>query len=381
MKILYVTARWDPNDPDSGAGFDFLAYSLLQAWAKDITLCGPFDILPTRIERGVTRVAKVAAKKRLIKFYPSYIRHSNHAVEKMLAEYQPDVVVSKASIPLVDVRLTAPLVYLCDSTVKWVKREWPHFSKLGFWLMERWERKVIEKASHIITFSEANASILKGYYDKPAGQVSVYPIPSGIPHEYCTYEEKTINPDQPVNLLLVGKTYSGKGVDIAIEATRLCNLSGIPAQLRIVGQEGRDAENIRFMGYYYKKDPQQLQQYIENYRWAHFLIFPSRFDAAGIVPSEAAGFGVPTITNAAGGLSTTVAHDQSGIVLDKHSPAEAYFEVIRRFWENPTEYQALRQSTYQRYQSTLNWDVFGARLIDIIQKAATTAQTVVHYSL
>jgi glycosyltransferase involved in cell wall biosynthesis len=368
MKILYVTARWNPEDPDSGAGFDYLAYSSLQAWAQDLTHCGPFDIPPTRLERGITRAARLFSEKRLVKFYPSYIRFSNQAVEKMLAEYQPDVIVSKASIPLVNVKLTAPLVYMCDSTVNWVKREWPHFSKFGFWLMERWERKVINKARHIITFSEANASVLKSYYQKPAQQISVHPIPSAIPHKYSSYDEKRIHPDQPVNLVLVGKTFTGKGVDIAIEVTRLCNQSGITAQLRIVGQEGVDAENIRFMGYFHKKDPHQLQQYVDNYRWAHFLIFPSRFDAAGIVPSEAAAFGVPTITNAAGGIPTTVAHEQSGIVLGKHSPPEAYFEVIQHYWENPADYQALRQSTYQRYQSTLNWEIFGAFLSDTIQR-------------
>lgn len=367
MKILYVTARWDPKDPDSGAGVNFNAFSALQERTQDITICGPFDVPLTLIERGITRILSLFSKKRLIKFYPSYIRHSNHEVEKMLSTYQPDVIVSKASIPLVNVTLTAPLVYICDSSVNWVKQEWPHFSKLGFWVMERWERKVINKASHIITFSDANANILKTFYKKPSHQVTVHPIPSAIPHDLCSFQDKDLNPDQPVHLLLVGKTYEGKGVDIAIATTQLCHQSGIPVQLRIVGQDGNDTEHVRFMGYYSKNDPLQLQQYIENYRWAHFLIFPSRFDAAGIVPSEAAGFGVPTITNAAGGIPTTVANGKSGIVLEKHSPPEAYFNVIKQYWENPTDYQSLRQSTYQRYQRTLNWQVFGDRLYSIIQ--------------
>ena len=367
MKILYVTARWDPNDPDSGSGVNYQAFSALQAKVQDIKICGPFDTPPTLIERGITRVATYFTKKRFIKFYPSYIRQSNHAVEEMLAAYQPDVIVSKSSIPLVNIRLSAPLVYICDSTVRWVEKGWPSFSKLGFLFMARWEKKVIDKATHIITFSQANADMLIDYYHKPLSQVTVHPIPSALPHHLSSYQERSIVDGKPIHLLLVGKDYHRKGVDIAIEATRLCNQNGIPAQLRVVGQDGKDADFVRFMGLYSKSNPVQLNRYIDNYRWAHFMIFPSRFDAAGIVPSEAAGFGVPTITNAAGGLATTVKHGQSGIVLEKNSPADAYFKVIQYYWRNTLEYQTLRGSTFQRYQRTLNWEIFGDRIFSIIQ--------------
>jgi len=367
MKILYVTARWDPNDPDSGSGVNYQAYSALHAKVQDINICGPFDTPPTLIERGITRIAAHFTKKRFIKFYPSYIRQSNHAVEEMMAAYQPDVIVSKSSIPLVNVRLSVPLVYICDSSVRWVKRWWLNFSKLGFWFMERWEKKVINKATHIITFSQVNADMLIDYYHKPPQQITVHPMPSALPHHLSSYQERSIAHGKPIHLLLVGKDYHRKGVDIAIEATNLCNQNGIPAQLRVVGQDGKDSDFVRFMGLYSKSNPVQLNRYIDNYCWAHFMIFPSRFDAAGIVPSEAAGFGVPTITNAAGGLATTVKHGQSGIVLEKNSPADAYFKIIQYYWKNPMEYQTLRGSTFQRYQRTLNWEVFGDRMFSIIQ--------------
>ncbi len=368
MKILYVTARWDPKDPDSGSGVNYQAYSFLLTKVEDIQICGPFDTPPSLLERGITRIATHFTKKRLIKFYPSYIRQSNRAVTEMIAAYQPDVIVSKSSIPLVNVRLSVPLVYISDSSVRWVKSWWPNFSELGFWYMERWENKVIKKASHIITFSQANADMLVDYYHKSPQQITVHPIPSSLPHHLCSYEEKRIKDGRPIHLLLVGKDYHRKGVDIAIETARLCNENGLPAQLRVVGQDGKATDFVRFMGLYLKSDPIQINQYIENYRWAHFMIFPSRFDAAGIVPSEAAGFGVPTITNATGGLATTVSHEESGIVLEKDSPANAYFKIIQYYEKNRKEYQTLRHSTFQRYQRLLNWKVLGNRLFSIVQE-------------
>ncbi len=283
-------------------------------------------------------------------------------------DYQPDVIFSKSSVPLVNVKLSAPLIYMCDSTVKWTSDNWPLFSKTGMKIMERWERKVIEKSSNIITFSQANADVLEGYYKIPADRITVHPIPSSLPHYESDFQKKLIGSGEPLKLLLVGKEYHGKGVDIAIEATQQLNASGIPTELRIVGQDNENLDHITFMGLYEKRDPEQLKEYMDNYRWAHFLLFPSRFDAAGIVPSEAAGFGVPTITNAAGGIATTVKDGVSGVVLPKHSPASEYVRVIQHYWLHPQEYQALQESTYVRYQKELNWNVLGDKLYSIILK-------------
>ena len=375
MKLLFVTARWDPKSPDDGAGVNYNAYVALQKHIDDIKIVGPFNDELTLFERGINKLSQVFLKKRLIKFYPSYIKKSNQSVQNAINAYSPDVIFSKASIPLVNVKLKIPFVYICDSSVKWVKENWPVFSKFGLEVMEKWERKVIHKANHIVTFSQANADVLTSYYKKPVDQITVHPIPSAIPLELSGYVEKQIGKNQTLKLLIVGRDFHGKGVDIAIETTHLLNQENIPTDLRVVGLDGKDQHRVKFMGLYSKSDPQQLVEYTNQYQWAHFHIFPSRFDAAGIVPSEAAGFGVPTITNAAGGLATTVQNGVSGIVLEKHSPASAYVDVLKYYYQHPNDYQNLCQSTYERYQTELNWDVLGKRLAEIIKNTVNTHQT------
>jgi glycosyltransferase involved in cell wall biosynthesis len=368
MKLLFVTARWDPRDPDSGSGVNYNAYCELKDRIEEIEIAGPFQSHLTLFERGIQKIAGVFQKKRFIKFYPSYLRRSNTTVQKSMELFKPDVIFSKASIPLVNVELSAPLIYMCDSTVKWVTDNWPIFSKFGLKIMERWEKEVIVKAAHIITFSQANADVLENYYHIPSERITVHPIPSSLPHKNDDFLLKSMDKNQPIHLLLVGKEFHRKGVDIAIDATQLLNAQGIPTELRIVGQDGQSSENITFMGLYKKEDPEQLVQYINNYRWAHFFMFPSRFDAAGIVPSEAAGFGVPTITNAAGGITTTVKDKVSGIVLEKHSPGSEYARVIEHYRNHPDEYQALCKSTYARYLTELNWNALGDKLFSLIQE-------------
>lgn len=372
MKLLFVTARWDPKDPDSGAGVNFNAYQALKEWADEIQIAGPFGDRLTLIERGIRKIAGWFTDKRFIKFYPSYIKQSNAVVQKMISDFEPDVIFSKSSIPLVNVNLPMPLVYMCDSSIKWVTENWQPFSKLGLWIMERWERTVINKAAHIITFSKANADVLINYYHKAEDLITTHPIPSSLPQNLCSYNQKLLESSKSLNLLLVGKEFHRKGVDIAIETTQILNEKCIPTTLRIVGQDGTSSENVQFMGLYSKNNPDELIQYINQYRWAHFFIFPSRFDAAGIVPSEAAGFGVPTITNAAGGLATTVKDGVSGVVLEKDSPASQYAETIQHYWENPVEYHNLCLSTYDRYLTELNWDALGGRLREIIEKVVRT---------
>jgi hypothetical protein len=110
---------------------------------------------------------------------------------------------------------------MCDSTVKWTTDNWPLFSPIGTKIMERWERKVINKAAHIITFSHANAEILRDYYKIPMEKITIHPIPSSLPHDENDYQEKTLLPGQKIHLLLVGKQYERKGVDIAMDTVRL----------------------------------------------------------------------------------------------------------------------------------------------------------------
>lgn len=78
-------------------------------------------------------------------------------------------------------------------------------------------------------------------------------------------------------------------------------------------------------------------------------------EAAGIVCSEAAAFGVPTITNAAGGLATTVKDGVSGIALPRGSKAERYVEAIEGLINEPGNYQHLRLAARERYEHELNW--------------------------
>lgn len=100
------------------------------------------------------------------------------------------------------------------------------------------------------------------------------------------------------------------------------------------------------------------------------MIHPARFEAAGIVPSEAAAFGVPTITNEIGGLGTTVADQVSGVVLPRLSPAEAYVQALIQYLNNPDQYQVLCKTTRERFEKELNWVEVSKKVVALCEEVS-----------
>ncbi len=370
MKLLYVAGRWDPTIQNEYSGSDYGAFHMLKKQADfDVVMVGPLEGNPSLIEKFFLQGYGVLTKKRLIKYYPSCLRKIGKAINQAVKDHQPDVIFSKYSSPMVHVDIDRPFVYMCDSTIQWAKKYWREFSRLGFDIMEKWEAKSIQKSDRIITFSEANAKIITSTYHKEPEQVRVMPIPAYIPAKYLPLKG-SINKEigKTLNLLLVGKRFNLRGIDIAIEVTQKLNAQGVNTKLQIVGIEGEDQEYVSFMGVFEKENPQQIKSYFDFFRVADLLIHPSRFHSAGIVISEASAFGLPTITNAVGGLATSVQHDQTGIVLPEGSSPQAYVDSIKRLINDSDRYHQYRVNARNRFDDILNWEKAGLRFAQIIKE-------------
>lgn len=372
MKILYIAGRWDPRTQTEYSGNDFGAYqTLLKEPGVELTLTGPFDFSPNRIERGLAKLYRERTGKRLFKYPLAYPRQCARVIANCLEETKPDLVFSRYSAALAKLKLNAPLVYLCDSIVPFTRELAAEFSKPAYLLMEKWERSVIDQAQRVITYSQANADLIVSVYGAPAGKVVVFPIPAFVPARLRPDLSNNANDlNAPLRLLFVGKRAHLRGVDRAIETVRQLNAEGIGADLRIVGMNGTDEEHIHYMGVFDKESPGGEEGYFANFSWAQLLLHPARFHAAGIVISEAAAFGLPTITNAVGGLATTVLHGKTGLVLPAGSPAAAYADAIKALMQEPERYQELRANARRRFDAELDWEKAGERLVGIVREAA-----------
>jgi glycosyltransferase involved in cell wall biosynthesis len=293
----------------------------------------------------------------------------SQATNQAVQEWKPDVVFTKYIAALVFYKEVVPCVYTLDTTFYGLEKFWPLYGWPSLMVSMWQEKRAFRKCKKVLTNSEWHRKILTDVYKVPMEHTGVFALPSTLPPQHIPekvdMELKVLQ--GPLRLLLVGRDYRRKGIDIAIEVVHKLNAAGILTELTVCGTQGQADQFVKFVGPFKKSDPEQLEQYIDLYRRAHFLIHPALFEPAGIVAAEAAAFGTPTITNDVGGLATTVADGISGIVLPKWSPADAYVQAITRIIHNTEEYYALCQRTRQRYERELNWDVTGKLFASVLR--------------
>jgi glycosyltransferase involved in cell wall biosynthesis len=368
VKILYAATQDDPLDLNAGSGSDYQIYHALLRGGAEVQIVGPFNDRPVLWERVYRRAHRLFSERRYAKFSMSFLRNAAQAVNSAAGSFQPDLIFAKNLAPLVYCEPLAPIVYRMDTTLKGSHDQWPIFSKFEYLRMLEWEKSVLRKTRLAITCSQWSAGILRDFYGVPASHILIVPNPASLPESILPKKPEPRPPDfKPIRLLLVGRDFLRKGVDIAIRVIEILNQDGFPAELRIVGLAGAGGAHVQYLGWFNKTMEAQLLEYVSQYRWAHFLLHPARFEAAGIVPGEAAAYGVPTITNASGGLATTVKHNVSGIVLPRGSPGEDYARVIKAYALDRQAYLDLCNSTRRRFENELNWMVAGRRICKALQ--------------
>jgi glycosyltransferase involved in cell wall biosynthesis len=376
MKVLFV-AYHDPYVLDLASGSDYHYYQAIQNNGFDMKVVGPFKSPPIWPEQILSRLYQRTGNK--------YLKHTlttawlaSRATKKAIKEWNPDILFTHYPSPFIFFHPEIPCVYRTDSTFYGVEKDYPRYGKLGLWL-EMWqEKRAFRCSARVITHSEWSGEILSNIYRVPRNHIVVYPEPSAlpphvVPKEINIQDWKTLR--EPLRLLLVGRDYRRKGVDIAIEVVRQLNAGGIRAELTVCGVQGQTDEFVRFVGPFKKSVPEQLEQYVDLFRQAHILIHPALFDAGPIVPAEAASFGTPTITNDVGGMSTSVKDGLSGIVLPKRSAPEAYVKAITELVRNPERYYSLCQKARERYEQELNWKVVENQLGEILRQVVQEHQS------
>jgi len=372
MRVLYAAYRHDPRDPDAGSGVDYFCYRSLVGAGFKVEICGPMRGRPALPERAFRRSYERLTGKRYAKFQVSQALRASSELNLWEREWRPDVVFTIFPATLVCYRGAAPCVYDQDlSFINW-QRNYPEFGglaqRINLWL----ERRAFSRCQRVITHSANAKQVLVDDYGIAADRIDVFPYPPTFGEHLKPPEIPS--PDLPIrpplHLLLVGRDRRRKGVDLAVQSVRMLDQQGVASFLTVVGLTETGDQVVRFAGSYKKNDAMQLRAYLTHYERSHLLLHPALFDPSPFVPSEAAAFGVPTITNDTGGLATTVADGVSGIVLPRHSPAEAYVEAILGLVRDPDRYRELRRTTRERYERELNWDVAGKRVAEIVRQVA-----------
>ena len=164
-----------------------------------------------------------------------------------------------------------------------------------------------------------------------------------------------------VKFLFLGKHWDRKGGDIVFKVAKALHAAGQPVEVNFVGCYPPKHEDIpsyiKCHGFISKRTPEGIARITKFLRESHFLFVPSRAEAYGIVFCEANAFGLPNLTSYIGGISTVVKDNVNGMTFALDASPEVYCGYIMDLMKDYSKYEELALSSFNEYQTRLNWNV------------------------
>lgn len=179
--------------------------------------------------------------------------------------------------------------------------------------------------------------------------------------------------EKDLTVLFVGRIHPLKGVVDAIEALHIIRSKISQAKLWIVGtgdasyinmlQERIDQLKltalVQFFGYVSEKDKFSM------YQRAHILLVPSVHEGWGLIVSEAASQGTPSIAYDTAGLRDVVADNETGI-LTKLNNSKALAQESLELYKNKKKYYRFQQAGIKKFHE-MSWDKTAISALTVLQ--------------
>lgn len=236
-----------------------------------------------------------------------------------------------------------------------------HYSRLGS--VYRWLfRKTLRCADLVMIEGMEYASFVETH----TGRRPFY-LPNHVGLDGAVAAAGRAGATQP-RLIYVGRITVEKGIEIALESTRLLARQGLPCTIAIVGL-GDAALLARLRVEYADVDvewlgPLQASQVLAQFGRSHFFMFPTRHTGEGHsnALTEALATGCVPIA-AENGFNLSVI-GTAGRVLPLTADAEAYARAVRELWEADGQWAATSTLAARRALELFSTDQVIARLQD-----------------
>lgn len=241
------------------------------------------------------------------------------------------------------------------------------------------EHEVIAGSDCVIGSTPYEAEDLLDHYEADPARLCV--SPPGINHEvFCPGDssearrELGLSTEGPI-VLFVGRIQALKAPDVAVAALALVREKVEDARLVIVGGAsgpGGTAELARLhamvdgLGLVEAVtfvEPQPHEDLAKFYRAADAVILPSRSESFGLVAVEAQACGTPVVAAHAGGLSFSVADDESGFLVSPGS-AENYAARLVELLSDEELAERLSKGAVE-YAKQFSWEATADRLLEL----------------
>ena len=228
------------------------------------------------------------------------------------------------------------------------------------------ERRTLMNIKSMFCSSQWVMDEIKKYYPEvDSAKIVLVHSGANIVHkiENTKYKDST-----KLKLLFIGSDPKRKGIDIAIETTRMLNeVYNKETSLTVIGgYVDTNSMYVSNIGHIDKNIKSQSVLFEKILSETDLLIFPTKAECAGIINCEAAAYGIPVIAYRVGGIPSYVFDDVNGCLLDIEDSAEDFARLINGLsTEKLTSYS---RNARALYESTFNWEHWGASVNAIINK-------------
>lgn len=330
-------------------------FKLKQVW-KDLA-CG---------QRESPRFNIVAAK------------YYSQQAAKMISTLNVQAIVSPQINPVAYLDCKQPTVIWTDALYASLIGFYPAFSNHSASSIAQGNKitaECLDRAKLVIFCSDWAARSAHELYGVSKEKIKVVPFGANIECQHSLIDIQNMlaaRSRKTVKFLFLGKHWDRKGGDIVFKVTKALHAAGQPVELHFVGcHPPKDVEvpdYIHCHGFISKRTPAGMAHLMQLFRESHFLFVPSRAEAYGIVFCEANAFGLPCLTSYVGGISTIVKDNINGMTFGLDASVEVYCQYIMDLMQNYSRYEELALSSFNEFQTRLNWGVATATVKRMIEE-------------
>jgi glycosyltransferase involved in cell wall biosynthesis len=372
--------RFDARDKRSWSGILYSMAKALEPYVGEIVYLGPDNSFTTKfIIDNTARLNRVWTKLTGKALFTDHNRVLSKRLarvfERRIAQFPCDIIYAPvASVEIAYLKTDIPIVYLSDITWAQIVDYYPAFSSLsatGKAEAERTESAAIANASASIFPSQWAVDGACNHYGSPREFTFNVPMGANLEEPPSRAEALDRSLDGPLNLLLVGVDWERKGGEIAFECLTSLLDRGVDARLTICGcvpPPSFKHPKMTVIPFLDKRFPEQRLELSRLFHDAHFMLFPTRADALGVVTCEASAHGLPSLVTDTGGTGGALRDGVNGFLMPFEARGEAYADKILSLIAEPARYRELVVTSRDEYDRYLNWDSWGRSVAEVMEQ-------------
>lgn len=376
MKVAFVTF-YDPRNIRSWSGLGHYISDSLRRNGVEVELFGPLQHGLTWWDRLRDQFyRRVLGKEFMVVLQPRWVRHYQRQVAAKLVASDADIILCPHPQILGGFQCDRPIVYWGDTTFAGLLNFYADFSNLCDYSIRQGhaiDRAALQNCALAVFASDwAAETALKNYGVAPE-KVRVVPFGANIVCARTRADVEKLVAARPADhcrLLFIGRVWERKGGDHAVAVARELNEAGLPATLTLIGSApaGPLPPFVRSLGFVSKATEEGRRQFDALLAESHFLILPSRAECFGVVFCEASSFGVPSLATNVGGIPSAVRDGVNGRTFSLTDHPAEWARCVRDLFNNYSDYQRLAFSSFEEYQTRLNWDVSGRKVKELLEE-------------